>query len=72
MSEEFAVADHDGIRKCVPKLCPHRGAPLQDGYVVEDVLVCSWHRSVFSLLDGHAVSGPATQGIELSLMPEER
>lgn len=40
-------------------LCPHRGAPLGDGYVLEGHVVCSWHRSVFRLSDGENVAGPA-------------
>lgn len=50
----------DGERAhAVQALCPHRGAPLEDGYMIEGVLVCAWHRSVFRLIDGAIVGGPA-------------
>ncbi|MDQ6849729.1 MAG: Rieske 2Fe-2S domain-containing protein, partial [Actinomycetota bacterium] len=43
----------------VQALCPHRGAPLADGFLTEGVLVCAWHRSVFRIKDGAIVAGPA-------------
>jgi len=49
----------------VQRYCPHRGAPLADGYLVEEVLVCSWHRSVFSLDSGRPVAGPSRCGLRM-------
>ncbi|MFD9427705.1 MULTISPECIES: Rieske (2Fe-2S) protein [unclassified Streptomyces] len=40
------------------RLCPHRGAPLDDAYVIGRTLVCSWHRSVFHCVDGRKMHGP--------------
>jgi nitrite reductase/ring-hydroxylating ferredoxin subunit len=40
-------------------LCPHRGGPLSDAYVVGELLICAWHRSVFRADDGEVVHGPA-------------
>ncbi len=45
--------------------CAHLGGPLSEGNVDQDeqgqlVVVCPWHRSKFSLNDGHVVQGPAT------------
>jgi nitrite reductase/ring-hydroxylating ferredoxin subunit len=62
---------HKLTNKCVPDLCPHRGAPMADAFVVEDVIVCSWHGSVFSLLDGRAVSGPSPVGISVKIVELE-
>lgn len=33
-------------------LCPHRGAPLHDGFVVDGVVTCPWHQWQFQLKDG--------------------
>ncbi|MEZ3499682.1 FAD-dependent oxidoreductase [Pantoea sp. KPR_PJ] len=33
--------------------CPHAGAPLEQGAVCDDKLVCPWHKAVFSLEEGH-------------------
>ena len=51
-----------GVR-VVSGTCPHRGAPLIDGYVVEGLLICPWHRSVFDLETGMPINGPCRQGL---------
>lgn len=47
--EVFAVGEH----------CPHLGAPLGEGWVYRDGLVCPWHGSVFDLGTGEVMRGPA-------------
>jgi nitrite reductase/ring-hydroxylating ferredoxin subunit len=47
------------------RLCPHRGSPMAEAYVVGQHLVCSWHRSVFCGSDGARMFGPATCGIRV-------
>lgn len=39
--------------------CSHFGAPLSEGKLVDDSIVCPWHESRFSLADGHVINGPA-------------
>jgi nitrite reductase/ring-hydroxylating ferredoxin subunit/uncharacterized membrane protein len=39
--------------------CSHFGAPLSEGKLVGDSIVCPWHDSRFSLEDGHVINGPA-------------
>lgn len=39
--------------------CSHFGAPLSDGNLVGDSIVCPWHSSRFDLADGHVINGPA-------------
>lgn len=39
--------------------CSHFGAPLSEGRLVGDSIVCPWHASRFSLSDGHVINGPA-------------
>lgn len=46
----FALADR----------CTHRGAPLHNGDIVDNCLVCPWHDSRFAL-DGTVLRGPATR-----------
>lgn len=45
----------------VSAVCPHRGAPLIEGFVVEGMIVCPWHRSIFELETGAPISGPCGQ-----------
>ncbi len=40
--------------------CSHLGAPLAEGRVEGDDVICPWHGSVFCLRDGKVRHGPAT------------
>ena len=39
--------------------CPHRGAPMDEGTVVDDCVECPWHGSRFRMPDGALARGPA-------------
>lgn len=39
--------------------CPHRGAPMAEGTIDGDVIVCPWHGSEFRIDDGSIERGPA-------------
>lgn len=54
----LVVADDDRVM-AFDAICPHRGAPLQDAPVLDGVIVCPWHRSIFSVADGSCLGGPA-------------
>lgn len=49
----------------VSALCPHRGAPLADGTVIEGLLVCPWHRSTFDLGTGEPIAGPCPKRLDV-------
>ena len=53
--------DADHIR-AIGARCSHAGGPLAEGTVDEArcAVECPWHASVFSLVDGDVVHGPAT------------
>lgn len=40
--------------------CPHLGAPMDDGWIDRDRIVCPWHGSRFSCQSGAVMRGPAT------------
>jgi NAD(P)H-dependent nitrite reductase small subunit len=50
-------------------LCPHRGAPLHDGFVTDGQVTCPWHQWQFQLEDGVCRNIPkvqiATYGVEV-------
>lgn len=50
----------DGEISAISAICSHMGAPLEDGTVEGDEIVCPWHGSVFCLRDGKVRHGPAT------------
>jgi nitrite reductase/ring-hydroxylating ferredoxin subunit len=64
-SKRCLVLDTPAGVRVVAAHCPHRGAPLVDGFVREGLLVCPWHRSVFSLETGQVVSGPCRRQLEI-------
>lgn len=39
--------------------CSHFGAPLSEGTLTGDSIVCPWHSSRFDLATGHVINGPA-------------
>jgi nitrite reductase/ring-hydroxylating ferredoxin subunit len=39
--------------------CSHFGAPLSDGKLIGESIVCPWHASRFALKDGTVINGPA-------------
>jgi NADPH-dependent 2,4-dienoyl-CoA reductase/sulfur reductase-like enzyme/nitrite reductase/ring-hydroxylating ferredoxin subunit len=44
--------------------CPHAGAPLEDGAVCENRLICPWHKGTFSLDDGAVLQPPALDALK--------
>jgi nitrite reductase (NADH) small subunit/3-phenylpropionate/trans-cinnamate dioxygenase ferredoxin subunit len=36
----------------IDNICPHRGAPLSDGFVSDGYVTCPWHQWQFQLKDG--------------------
>ena len=47
-------------------VCPHRGGPLADAYVIGELLVCAWHRSTFHCADGRPLFGPTDRGLRFA------
>lgn len=53
VGETEMVLIRDGERvQALQAKCPHAGAPLEQGAVCGDKLVCPWHKAVFQLQDG--------------------
>jgi len=49
--------------RAIAATCPHLGGPLDGGKIEGDTVTCPWHTSVFSLVDGALMHGPATVAI---------
>jgi nitrite reductase/ring-hydroxylating ferredoxin subunit/uncharacterized membrane protein len=58
--EPVLVLRRGGQVTVLSDTCPHLAAPLSDGRVEGDDIVCPWHGSRFRLSDGGLVHGPAT------------
>jgi NADPH-dependent 2,4-dienoyl-CoA reductase/sulfur reductase-like enzyme/nitrite reductase/ring-hydroxylating ferredoxin subunit len=51
--------------------CPHYGAPLEKGKVVEGKLICPWHHACFKVADGHLCEPPALDDLPSYTVREE-
>ncbi|GAA1461605.1 Rieske 2Fe-2S domain-containing protein [Nocardiopsis exhalans] len=58
------VARTNGSVRALLGTCPHLGAPLGEGELVEGCVRCPWHGSEFRLDSGTVVHGPATASLE--------
>jgi len=47
----------------IDEICPHRDAPLHEGYVEGLEVECPWHASRFNLETGAHRHPPATRGV---------
>ena len=56
---QVLLARRDGQIYALANRCSHLGGPLNEGKMEGACVVCPWHKSQFSLEDGHVVHGPA-------------
>jgi len=61
MGERVLLTRQNGEIVAIANRCSHRGGPLNEGERKGDCVVCPWHGSMFSLLDGSVVEGPAVR-----------
>lgn len=54
---------HEGRVLAVGERCPHLGAPMNDGWIDRDRIVCPWHGSRFACASGEVLRGPATAAL---------
>jgi nitrite reductase/ring-hydroxylating ferredoxin subunit/uncharacterized membrane protein len=54
---------NDGQVLAVGEHCPHLGAPMDDGWIDRDRIVCPWHGSRFACRSGTVLRGPATAAL---------
>ncbi len=55
---EVAVFNVDGELYAVDNCCPHRGASLSDGTLVDGSVTCPWHKWRFDLKTGKCLTQP--------------
>lgn len=56
---EIAVFHHNGGFFAVDDLCPHRGAPLSEGFIEDGKVFCPWHCFDFNLRTGECTTVPS-------------
>ena len=57
------LANVDGTLYAVSGECTHDGAPLVDGELDGDTVVCPWHFSRFCLRTGEVIESPAEDAL---------
>ncbi len=62
---EILVINLDGQFHCLAARCTHAGAPLVEGELRGDTLICPWHYSNFRVTDGSLIKGPAERPLKL-------
>jgi nitrite reductase/ring-hydroxylating ferredoxin subunit/uncharacterized membrane protein len=55
-----ALVRHKGRVHAMGARCSHMGGPLDQGWILNGVLVCPWHGSRYDLETGCPTSGPST------------
>ncbi|WP_019948240.1 FAD-dependent oxidoreductase [Hymenobacter aerophilus] len=56
---EVLLVRRQGQYQALAARCPHYGAPLEKGRIINDQLVCPWHHACFRVDDGHLCQPPA-------------
>ncbi|WP_231334570.1 Rieske 2Fe-2S domain-containing protein [Actinomadura graeca] len=59
LSDGRLVVRYEGREYEIPEQCPHRGAPLAEGYLNGPFLRCAWHGATFDVRTGDRLRGPA-------------
>lgn len=57
------VSNVDGELFAVDSVCPHQGAPLEDGELSGYEIECPWHFAIFDVRTGECVEGLLTGGL---------
>jgi nitrite reductase/ring-hydroxylating ferredoxin subunit len=62
---EVLVINYYGQYHCLAARCTHAGAPLVEGDLSGEVLICPWHYSNFRISDGSVIRGPAEKSLKV-------
>jgi nitrite reductase/ring-hydroxylating ferredoxin subunit len=57
----IAVFLDGGLYYAIDDACPHQGAPLCDGIIMDRTVTCTWHGWRFSLEDGLWLDSPRSK-----------
>ena len=61
--QEVVLANVDGDIVAFGSECTHRGGPLGEGILMDDVVECPWHGGQFNVKTGEVVSPPPGNAI---------
>jgi nitrite reductase/ring-hydroxylating ferredoxin subunit len=61
--KRIALFNVGGRYYAIDDVCPHRGAPLSEGEIEGEAVVCPWHGAKFELATGEVRRLPAVDGV---------
>ena len=56
--QEVALYNVEGTVYATSNICPHQGAPLDEGMLDGDQIICPWHAWIFDVKDGTSPVNP--------------
>jgi nitrite reductase/ring-hydroxylating ferredoxin subunit len=62
---ELLAINLNGRYFCLAARCTHAGAPLVEGEILGETLICPWHGSNFRVTDGSVLKGPAERPLKV-------
>jgi apoptosis-inducing factor 3 len=62
-NQQVLIAKYNGKLYAVGSQCPHRQAPLSQGMLFQDKVVCPWHGASFNIQSGALEYNPSVDGI---------
>lgn len=62
--DKIVIANLEGRFYAVSGICPHKEAPLDQGFLEGKILTCPWHGASFNITSGKVLSLPATSSLK--------
>ena len=61
--ESILVVKYNNSYHALSNYCPHFGAPMSTGIVIDNIIKCPWHGASFDILTGECDIGPSIDGL---------
>ncbi len=69
--ESILIVKHNGNYHALSNYCPHFGAPMSTGLLIDNVIKCPWHGASFDIISGQCDIGPSIDGLNKYQILEE-
>jgi len=57
-NEKIVLFFLEGNVYAINAVCPHKGGPLEEGYISDEELVCPWHAFMYNIKTGECLNHP--------------